>query len=296
MKPLGGSELLYNNLKKYIGTDWQQNINLFLSICDQRLISSDKTNILWQHLYTDQDALMGMYDRKFIDTVDQFVYVSNWQLDQFKSKFDIASTNNIVIKNAIEPIEFKEKPTDRLRLIYTSMPNRGLDVLLDAFELIDRDVELVIYSSNIIYGKGYHSSMGNTYDRLFARARSMKNVVYKGYAMNKDIRLALQQSHILAYPSTFKETSCMSAIEAGAAGCKIVTTDLGALTETCNKYATYVEYSDRQSLVENYAQSLIETIDNYQDSMYTLKVQSDWFNAQYSWENRKHEWINLLQQ
>ena len=295
MKPLGGSELLYNNLVKYTGTDWQQNVNLFLCICDQRFLSTDRTNVLWQHLYTDQGALAGMYDRKFIDAVDQFVYVSNWQLQEYQSKFNISDANNIVIKNAIEPIEFKEKPTDRLRIIYTSMPNRGLDVLLDAFQLVNRDVELVIYSSNIIYGKGYHNQIGATHDKLFARAKSMKNVIYKGYAMNKAVRIALQQSHILAYPSTFKETSCLAAIEAGAAGCQIVTTNLGALPETCDKYARYVESSDRQSLVENYAQALTETIDNYQTTKYTLTSQSEWFNKQYSWASRKHEWINLLQ-
>lgn len=120
----------------------------------------------------------------------------------------------------------------------------------------------------------------------------MKNVIYKGYAMNKAIRLALQQSHILAYPSIFPETSCLAAIEAGAAGCKIVTTDFGALPETCWEYATYVPYTmDHRALAHTYAQALTETIDTYQNNMYN---QSNWFNTQYSWENRKHEWEHLL--
>ena len=292
MNPRGGSELLYNNLIKYTGSDWKH-INLILSRCDTRLISPDKTNVLWQHLHTDQAAISGMYDKTFIDSIQHFVWVSNWQLQQYQNKFDLSNANNHVIKNAIEPIEFKEKPNGKLRLIYTSMPNRGLEILLDAFPLINRDVELVIYSSNIIYGKGYYDMIGTTHDHLFNRAKTMKNVSYKGYAMNKAIRLALQQSHILAYPSIFEETSCIAAIEAGAAGCQIVTTNLGTLPETCDKYAKYVE-SDRQNLVERYAEALTETIDNYQNNSYTLKAQSDWFNENYSWENRKKEWSLLL--
>ena len=117
MKPLGGTELLYNNLLKYAGSDWQNNVNLILSICNQQLMLPNKTNIVWQHLMTGQGALQGMYSAEFINSVDKFVYVSNWQLTQFKSKFDISASENIVIKNAIEPIVFKPKPQQKLRLI-----------------------------------------------------------------------------------------------------------------------------------------------------------------------------------
>jgi glycosyltransferase involved in cell wall biosynthesis len=295
MQPRGGTELLYSNLLKYCGTDWQKDKNLILSFCNPTLIHPTKTNIVWQHLMHDQGAIVGMYQQEFIDSVDRFVYVSNWQLDQFRNKFNIANADNIVIKNAIDPIFYKEKPKGKLKLIYTSMPNRGLDILLDAFALVDRDVELSIYSSNIIYGKSYSDAVGNRDSLLFARARSMKNVSYKGFVLNKVVRSALQDAHILAYPSTYEETSCIAAIEAGAAGCRIVTTDLGALPETCNQYAHYVKHTlDRQTLVENYATALIENIDNYYENSYTLENQSAWFNKQYSWENRSKEWTQFL--
>ena len=100
----------------------------------------------------------------------------------------------------------------------------------------------------------------------------MKNVVYKGYAMNKAIHKAVQQAHILAYPSIFAETSCLTAIEAGAAGCKIVTTDYGALRETCQDWATYVDFTtNRQELVNNYAETLKKEIDNYTPECYNTQ-------------------------
>jgi glycosyltransferase involved in cell wall biosynthesis len=294
MKPLGGTEILYNNLLKYTDLNWQQNVNLIPSFCNHSNLDPTRKNIVWQHLMTDQLATVGMNDVTFTNAVDQFIYVSNWQFNQFQELYQLDHLNNIVIKNAIDPIDYIQKPTDKLRLIYTSMPFRGLDILLDAFNLINNpDIELVVYSSNVIYGTQYSNSVGNMYDHLFNRCKSMKNVVYKGYAMNKAIRKALQTSHILAYPSTFKETSCLAAIEAGAAGCKIVTTNLGALPETCDKWATYVNYTEnRNELVENYAETLKKEIDNYTNTSYN--IQSKWFNDSYSWLNRKAEWDTLL--
>ena len=296
MKPLGGSELLYNNLIKLTGTDWQQQVNLIMSFCTYTHLDPNRINVVWQHLHTDQGALVGMDHPDWLAVVDHFVYVSNWQLDQYREKYNIDHLDNRVIKNAINPIEFKPKSKDRIQLIYTSMPQRGLEVLLDAFEIMNRDdVDLTIYSSNIIYGKNYNPQ--DNAQQLFHRARSMKNVHYKGYALNQAVRKSLQNSHILAYPSIFPETSCLAAIEAGAAGCKIVTTDFGALPETCGDWATFVPYTeDREELTKNYAEALNLAIDNYESECYNIQEQSQWFNDQYSWANRAEEWKRFFEE
>jgi len=291
MTPKGGTEILVENLIKHTGLDWTKYINLIPSTCDVNLLDPNRKNVIWQHLSYDQGACQLTQDVNFVNMVDHFVYVSEWQLTQYLDKFPIHDADNRIMRNAIDPINYIEKPKDKIQLIYTSMPFRGLDVLLDSFELLKRDdVELVIYSSNIIYGKGYSTGVGEAFTKMFHRAKMMKNVIYKGYAMNQAVRKAVQQAHILAYPSTFEETSCLAAIEAGAAGCKIVTTDLGALRETCGDHAILVEYTDdRIELAHRYAEILNQTIDNYEHNSYNLKDQSVWFNDRYSWHNRADE-------
>lgn len=298
MKPFGGSEILYNNLLKYTGQDWQSTVNLVLSICDNNYVDPNRVNVIWQHLMNDQGAIRGMADPNFIRAIDHFVYVSNWQLDRFRDLFPVDLSQNYVIKNAIEPIEFKEKPRGKIKLIYTSTPNRGLAVLLKSFKILNRnDIELTVFSSNIIYGKGYSNQLAGTHDYLFHQCKTTPGITYRGYAMNKAVRQALQSSHILAYPSIYEETSCLAAIEAGAAGCKLVTTNLGALPETCENWATYVDYKygdNLDELAERYAQTLNYEIDKYQDNSYTIKNQSDWFNKQYSWHIRAQEWLTFF--
>ena len=296
MNPIGGSELLYNNLIKYTGVEWQNHINLVSSFTNLSVLDPNKVNVIWQHLYTDQGAAQGMTHSQFTNKVDHFVYVSNWQLEEFKQHFAVDHLSNHVIKNAIEPIEFKEKPKDKIRLIYTSMPDRGLSVLLDSWRIMNRkDIELWVYSSNIIYGKAYSDARRGQDDNLFYQCKTTPGIVYKGFAMNQAVRKALQSAHILAYPSIYPETSCLAAIEAGAAGCKIVTTDFGALPESCGGWAEHVNHSeDYKNLAENYAASLNKMIDNYQSNAHNIKDQSDWFNNYYSWHNRALEWNNFF--
>lgn len=298
MKPMGGSEILRTNLEKNTSILDRSNINLLLSTPISNNIKFSKSNVLWQHLNYSDESLGGLQDPGFVNSIDAFVYVSNWQFEKFNYSFKLPTQHSYVIKNAINPIEFIEKPKGKIKLIYTSTPFRGLDILLEAFSRLDRDdVELDVYSSNIIYGSGYAEHVGNAYDQLFDRAKGMKNVNYKGYATNEEIHKALQEAHIFAYPSTFEETCCLAMVEAGAAGCNLVTTNLGALFETGSEYATMIEMQRHpEKLVSNYVIALNEAIDNYwsNSNQELIKEQSDFYNKFYNWDRRAVEWERLF--
>jgi glycosyltransferase involved in cell wall biosynthesis len=295
----GGSEILREKLYQYTDIEKREDINLILSTPDYSKIKFTKKNVLWQHLNYTDESLGMLKDTAFLKSINSFVYVSHWQYEKFRYVYQMPTENAYVIKNAIDPIEFKEKPKDgKLKLIYTSTPFRGLDVLLDVFELIDRDdIELDVYSSTMVYGTGYANHTGDAYQPLFDRAKSMKNVNYMGYASNKDVHKALQSAHIFAYPSIFEETCCLAMVEAGAAGCDMLTTDLGALFETGSEYAKMIPIqSTKEALVSKYVKSLNNTIDNYWgvENQNRLKEQSDFYNKYYSWDKRKKEWEVLL--
>jgi glycosyltransferase involved in cell wall biosynthesis len=298
MQPKGGSELAYQALLKNVGSDWVKVVNLILSVCNPALLDTTRKNVVWQQLSYDQQNVALVRDKSFVDRVDCFVYVSNWQYEKFRNIYNIPEYKSVVIKNATEPFIYTQRSQGKMKLIYTSAPNRGLDVLLDAFEVLSRDdVELDVYSSTIIYGSDYSKQVDHVFKPLFDRASNMKNVNYKGYGENSVVREALQQSHIFAYPSTFEETSCMAAIEAGSAGCKLITTNYGALYETGSEYATMVPFnSNRSMLVRSYAKALNQVINNYwkQENLDLLQKQSVYFNTFYNWQVRTSQWKNLF--
>lgn len=295
--PIGGEDIMLQKLAKYVNLD-KYNLNIINSKCRRELVDLDKNNLIWQHVPADQPNVQGIRDKYFNRMIDAYVYVSHWQHEKYRWIHQIPLDNAYVLKNAIDPIEFIEKPKGKIKLIYTSMPYRGLGILLDAFELLNRDdIELDVYSSNVIYGKDYVDTVKDQYDYLFDRAKEMPNVNYMGYAPNDEVIKALQKAHIFAYPCIFEETSCLSMIEAAAAGCNLVVTNIGGLPETGGVFAKLVTIqAEEKLLVENYANALDETINNYwsQENQDHVKEQSKFYNKYYSWERRAKEWTLLL--
>lgn len=294
MAPKGGTEILWSGFKKWVNNDLASRVNIILSDCNPALLSSTKPNILWQHVDTDQGVARGMGNPEFVSRLDRIVFVSNWQMNKWIETFNLPPQKCVVLLNAIEQIEWTERDrSNKLRLIYTSTPWRGLEVLVEAFKLLGRsDVELDVYSSTVIYGVHF---MPNAYQWLFDRCKQTPGINYRGYASNKAVVKACQRAHIFAYPSIFAETSCLAAIEAGAAGCRLVTTDLGALPETCGPSAVYTSY-DLAGLVERYSELLGQQIDNYWNNYSYLVEQSKYFNNQYSWNNRRIQWEDLIKE
>ena len=130
----GGTELMRDALYEYTKLSEYENINLVLSTPDINKIKYTKHNLLWQHLSYTDESLGALRDPAFMKAINSQVYVSHWQYEKFRYIYQIPLENAYVIKNAIVPIEHKEKSKDgKLKLIYASTPFRGLDILLDVF-------------------------------------------------------------------------------------------------------------------------------------------------------------------
>lgn len=290
-KPIGGTELLYNSLSSKLDFS---HVNLILSICHHDLLSDSKPNILWQHLNWNEENTKLLADEKYVQKLDSIVFVSHWQHEQFRKKYE--HLNNVkchVIQNAVENFE-KEKThpkPDRIKLIYTSTPWRGLNILIEVLKKLNRDVDIDVYSGTKIYGPEFYKSTEGQFDVLYEELKKL-NVNHIEYAPNKEVRKAVSESHILAYPSLFEETSCLSAIEALSAGCKVVTTNFGALPETCSVWGDYVCLGP--NIVKEYTKLLQNAIDSYWDNYEERVSQRYHYKQFWSWEKRVLEWESFL--
>ena len=294
----GGSENQLRLLLKYLPDESFKNINLILNNANHDLIEKDKINILWMHHFVNQKEAQNLGSKDFVQKLDYIVFNSNWNSENHIYQFKIPKNKSVVIKNAIEKIDFEEKPKDKINLIYHTTPWRGLALLLNVFKNLNlKNVELNVCSSTIIYGKKFDSVLGKTYESIFNECKNTKNVNYFGFLDNKKIIQMLKKMHIFSYPSIWPETSCIAAIESMAAGCEVVTTNLGALSETCSSFGTFVNF-DRNfdNLEKKYSEVLLNSIKNFwsDENQNKLKLQSKTINATYSWNVRSVEWKNFL--
>jgi len=294
----GGSENQLRSLLKYLPDDSFKDINLILNNADHNLIEKDKINVLWMHHFVNQKEAQNLNSKDFVDKLDWIVFNSNWNFEKYVYQFKIPESKSVVIKNAIEKINFVEKPKEKISLIYHTTPWRGLTHLLKVFKNLNlENVELNVCSSTIIYGKKFDSVVGKTYKDIFDECKKTKNVNYFGYLENKEIVELLKKMHIFAHPSVWPETSCIAAIESMAAGCEVVTTNLGALYETCSPFGTFVNF-DRNfnNLEKRYGKVLLNSIKNYwsEENQNKLKLQRESINATYSWDVRSVEWKNFF--
>ena len=294
----GGSESQLRLLLKHLPDENFKDINLILNNADHELIDEDKINVLWMHHFVNQKEAQNLGSKDFVDKLDWIVFNSHWNFEKHVYQFKIPESKSIVIRNAIEKISFKEKPSDKISLIYHTTPWRGLKILLKVFKNLNlENVELNVCSSTIIYGKKFDAILGKKYEKLFNECKNTKNVNYFGFLKNDKIIEKLKKVHIFAHPSIWAETSCIAAIEALAAGCEVVTTNLGALSETCSPFGKIINFEKRPEDLEiKYSEALLDSIKNFwsDETQKKLKSQREIINNTYSWDARCAEWKNFF--
>ncbi len=296
----GGSENQLRLLLKYLPDENFKDINLILNNTSHDFIEKDKINVLWMHHFVNQEEAKNLGSKEYINKLDFIVFNSNWNFEKFQYQFKIPEEKSLVIKNAIEKINFKEKPKNKINLIYHTTPWRGLTHLLKVFKNLNlENVELNVCSSTIIYGKKFDDSLGKKYENIFNECKSIKNINYLGFVDNSKILELLKEMHIFAHPSIWPETSCVSAIEAMAAGCEVVGSNLGALYETCAPFGTLISFDRNfENFEKKYQKILLNSIKNFwsKENQKKLKLQRETINLIYSWDARSIEWKNFFEE
>ena len=296
----GGSENQLKLLLKYLPDENFKDINLILNNTEHDLLEKNRINVLWMQHFVNQKEAQNLGSKDYVDKLDYIVFNSNWNFEKFGYQLKIPESKSIVIRNAIEKIDFQEKPREKISLIYHTTPWRGLPHLLKVFKSLDlENSELNVCSSTIIYGKKFDDTYGKKYENIFNECKRTKNINYLGFIDNKKVIELLKKTHIFAFPSIWPETSCISAIESMAAGCEVVATNLGALYETCSAFGTLVSF-DRNfdNLEKKYSKALLNSIKNFwsEENQKKLKLQYETINTTYSWDVRSIEWKNFLDQ
>lgn len=112
-------------------------------------------------------------------------------------------------------------------------------------------VTLKVYSSMTVYSVA-ETEDAERFGTLYCLCRETEGGEYVGSVPQPRLAEELRQTAVLAYPNTFTETSYIAVLEPLAAGCRIVTSALGAPPETTAGFGRLIPvdgdpvgYSDR---------------------------------------------------
>jgi glycosyltransferase involved in cell wall biosynthesis/uncharacterized protein (UPF0297 family) len=253
------------------------------------------------------------------EKIDHIVVLSEWQRDRFARLYPFAEDRLTIIRNGISlrdwfgadnyPMAKRSFKKRKSRLIYSSSADRGLDVLLDlwprirekvpaaelhafyGFETLDRVAQinpgLAAYKGALL---AKVQELGGEEGGVFLRGRVGQSVLAD----------EMQQARVLAYPTAFLETSCITAMEARAAGLAIVTSDLGALSETVGEHGVLLPWADDETETHNRSDDYQDAfVDAVVDRLTQANLWEIWHRAalenrdELDWSERIPQWAAL---
>jgi glycosyltransferase involved in cell wall biosynthesis len=299
----GGTEIAKRKLAEIIDPALLENFQIVSSRA--RDLDPTKIRIFWAHDLAEDPESVKFRDQTFKDSWHKFVFISNWQYQRYQLMHNIEYDNkSIVLESGIEPatdtvFDLKKSDDGKIHIVYTSTPQRGLELLIPVFEKlceIHNDIHLDVFSSFKIYG---WDEMDKQFEPLYDKVRSHPNMTYYGFVPNKELKDHLNKSHIFAYPSIWIETSCRAMLESMSAGLVCVHPNFGALAETSGglniMYQGDNDKNKHANIFINHLNSAINFVRNV-DHQPMIHFNKTFVDSRYNIERIKNQWEMMLRE
>jgi GR25 family glycosyltransferase involved in LPS biosynthesis/tetratricopeptide (TPR) repeat protein len=205
------------------------------------------------------------------------ICLTNWHSELYKGLYPNLKID--VINNGIS-IELFPQRYKKIKssFIYTSGSIRGLKRLLELWPEITKvlpDATLNISS--------YEEFPKNDFDReLNDIINSFDNVFHLGKLNQKKLYNIMDKSEFWLYPCSFKETSCITAMEMMMSEVICMYYPIAGLTDTMNGHGVQVSQGNE-----------VETLKNLTNKEEIIKLSKE-YAVNCSWENRAREWEKVL--
>lgn len=273
----------------------------FQIICSRvREIEDDKIRVYWLHDLPEDPECNHLKDLNSRMRFHKLVFCGNWQYNRYRDFLGVPYDHTCqVIETPIDIFKTEElvKPDDVINLIYTSTPQRGLDILVPVFEKLaekHKNIHLHVFSSFKIYG---WEDADKNFEPLYEKIRNHPQMTYHGFQSNEIVRAHVAKSHIFAYPSTWLECNSRSLIEAMSAELLCVHPSWGGLIDTSGgmtfQYQGSTDKNEHASIFYHALEHAISIVKN--DSMRNyLVLQKAYADTRFNWKKIADQWEDLL--
>jgi glycosyltransferase involved in cell wall biosynthesis len=208
-------------------------------------------------------ANFGLGDKRVIARAKRFFAVSKFHAQSICEHSGFPPEKARVIGNGVELSYFNGEETRQPnRLIYSSAPYRGLALMPAIFselKKIHRDLELHVFSGFQIYDtdKPFQGPQVAEFEKIKAALGKLPGCFLHGNIVQSALARELMRSSIYVYPNFVLESCCITAMEAQAAGCAVVTSALGALPEIIGQTGILIPGNPGEpSYMQNFTQAV----------------------------------------
>ena len=195
----------------------------------------------------------------FRPLVDKVVTISPFHDEHFKTTYNIRDSIAIDLPVRVQDYEGKDDTKVKNRFIFTSVPARGLDIMLDIWPRIYREVpdaSLTITSDYRLWGA--HLGMGN--EQFIAKAMKLEGIRFLSAVPRARLIEEQLRGEINLYTCVYDELFCIAVAESQVAGVYPVTSEFGALRST--NMGTIIRLDPRDSTAKKmYADEAISALE-----------------------------------
>lgn len=281
----------YHYIKEFKPTDHMDTFVLFRT--PERFIRyvNAENKIFWS---CDQYTV-GNWQTEVFPFIDKIIAISDYHASYMNMVYAPPKDKLHVIELGINELDYKE-PLQKVpgKLIYCSVPGRGLEHLKSLFLEIKKQVPyatLYITSDYRLWGVEEPNNEG--FINLFANT---EGVNFLGKISRKELVYHQKTSEVMAYPCTYEECFCISAMECIAAGAIPVTTSLAALKTTVSDSGILLSnFPGQGNYDNNFISSVVELLKNQKRAETLRKSGIQRALTKYSWKSVYEKWNEILE-
>jgi hypothetical protein len=214
------------------------------------------------------------------------ICLTEWHKNFFLNKHPEMKDKTIIIGNGIElfTVPITEKKT--FKFIYSSAANRGLIILLQMWNdilNIHPTAELHCYCDldNKYINITDKDMMDDIRKLCDNRIISMKNVYIHGWVDRETLEKAWNSSSIWLYPCIFKETFCITALEAAISKTLVITNNLAGLNDTVGNRGIIIHGDAHTETWKNQVLDVLKNLNNcecnnFLENNYNYAIDNTW--------------------
>ncbi len=252
-----------------------------LAILQSKGLPECRSRILITHDRAAGDS--GIAPKILEQRCDKIVCVSRAQ-EQLFLEAGVSSEKVAVVPNGVDFDIFTAPAAanrDLKKLVFVGalVPDKGVHLLLKAYaQLVAKipGLSLDVYGSASLWGRG-------DYLDFAALARDLPGVCFHGKKPAADIAHALRSAGVCVIPSIWFDPFPLVSLEAQAAGCPVVVTDVGGLAEGVRQGETGIVLPEISEAA--LAKTLEELLKNPERLQRMSQAAAAHIRSQYRWED-----------